>query len=219
MKRIILLHTVKSVYDNFSTHLPVAVPSGTIIDHVVDEYLANDAARKGGLFSKDNLMRLFSIMMNIQFTNPDIIVVTCSTLSPYIDRMREFITTPIIAIDDAMCENAVVVGNRICVLATASSALDPTIHKIKNIALKEQKEIEIDGYCDPEAINALKKGNKELHDTLLLNLAKNGRGYDVIVLSQASMAHMTDRIEAFTTVRTLSSFDLCIDSIVKALGE
>jgi len=62
MKRVVFLHTVKSVYETFYTLAPSQLPKDTIIDHIVDELLANDAARNGGEFTKENRGRLYSLM-------------------------------------------------------------------------------------------------------------------------------------------------------------
>ena len=217
MKRVIALHTVKSVYESFSVSLPESLPPDTIIDHMVDEFLANDPARHQGAFSKANLARFHALMMQAQATHPDVILVTCSTLSPYVDGCRAFLEVPVIAIDDAMCESAVARGSRICVLATAASALDPTVRKIHLVAERAGAEVMVQGICDPEAIAALKRGEKEVHDARLLSLSRQGSGFDVIVLAQASMAHMREAIEASRGIPTLSSPQLCVASVVRAL--
>ncbi len=219
MKHIIAIHTVQSVYETFPAALRKALPASTVIDNIVDEVLANDPARRGGEFTANSRMRLYSLMMNAQAASPDLIVVTCSTLSPYIDRIREFLEVPVLAIDDAMCRTAAEQGNRICVLATAASALSPAVDKTRSIAEQVGRTVEIEGFCDPDAIAALKKGDRQTHDRLLLELSEKGKGFDIILLAQASMAHMREEVERFTSVRTLSSPETCIEAVVTALEE
>ncbi len=217
MKHIIIIHTVKSVYETFPVDLKNALGSDVLIDNIVDEVLANDPARRGGEFTASSLKRLYMLMMSAEEAAPDLIVVTCSTLSPYIDRLREFISVPVMAIDDAMCSQAAESGKRICVLATAQSALPPAVDKTKTFAGKLGKEVTIDGFCNPDAIAALKNGDRETHDRLLLELSDKGKGYDVIVLAQASMALMREEVESFTGVKTLSSPQTCIAAVSKAM--
>lgn len=217
MKHIIAIHTVQSVYETFSVELHHALGGEVVIDNIVDEVLANDPARRGGNFSKTQRKRLYLLMMSAEQAEPDLIVVTCSTLSPYIESIREFISVPVMAIDDAMCLEAVHTGPGICVLATAQSALSPAVNKIEHLAHTEQQTVDVTGFCDPEAIAALKRGDRERHDRLLLRLAEQGRGCDVIVLAQASMALMRATIEKTTGVRTLSSPETCIAAVKKAL--
>ncbi|MBN2858968.1 MAG: aspartate/glutamate racemase family protein [Sphaerochaetaceae bacterium] len=217
MKHIIAIHTVKSVYETFPEELKSALSVDVLLDNIVDEVLANDPARRGGSFSKTQKKRLLSLMMSAEQAEPDLIVITCSTLSPYIDSIREFISVPVMAIDDAMCYEAVHSGSRICVLATAQSALAPAVNKIEHLADRDNLTVSVDGFCDPEAIAALKAGDRERHDRLLLTLSEQGKGYDVIVLAQASMAQMRVAVEKSTCVRTLSSPETCIAAVKKSL--
>lgn len=219
MKRIMVLHTVGTVYESFSRALRKALPEGIVVDHVVDEFLANDSARSGGEFSKLNLSRFYGQMVLASQTNPDLIVVTCSTLSPYIEGIRALIDVPVIAIDDAMCAAAVEQGQNICVLATATSALDPAVDKIEKIGLSVDKPVVVEGFCNPEAIAALKRGDNKLHDTLLLELSRSAIGFDIVVLAQASMAHMRSAVEFEMGITTMSSPDMCIRAVVRALED
>lgn len=217
MKHIIAIHTVQSVYETFPEELRSALSGDVLLDNIVDEVLANDPARREGHFTKTNRKRLYSLMMSAEQAEPDLIVVTCSTLSPYIESIREFIRVPVMAIDDAMCYEAAHSGSRICVLATAQSALTPAVNKIEHLADRDTLPVRVDGFCDPEAIAALKAGNRERHDRLLLTLSEQGKGYDVIVLAQASMAQMRVAVETSTGVRTLSSPETCIAAVKKML--
>ena len=217
MKHIIAIHTVKSVYETFPEELKSALSDDVLIDNIVDEVLANDPARRSGHFTKTTRKRLYSLMMSAEQAEPDLIVVTCSTLSPYIESIREFIGVPVMAIDDAMCYEAVHSGSRICVLATAQSALSPAVNKIEHLADREKLSVRVEGFCDPEAIAALKAGDRERHDRLLLALSEQGMGFDVIVLAQASMALMRGAVEKATGIRTLSSPETCVVAVKKML--
>jgi Asp/Glu/hydantoin racemase len=209
MKRIVLLHTVKSVYETFGDDLRKLLGPDVIINNILDDFLADDAARRGGVFTTNNKLRLMHDLENAQMASPDVIVVTCSTLSPYIPDLRQFFTTPIISIDDALCRDAVHFGKKIAVLATAQSALQPVIDKIRNEARRQGNDVVISGACDPDAIAALKAGDRKTHDMLLLKLASRVTDADIIVLSQASMALMQNQVEALTGIKTISSPSLC----------
>lgn len=217
MKRIVAIHTVKSVYESFYEGLKEALPESVVVDHMVDEYLANAAARRGGEFTKDDLERFHAVMKLAASSQPDLIVVSCSTLSPHIDGVRALLSVPVVAIDDAMCEAAVAMGGTICVLATAASALGPVKEKIRGFAKKQGARIELHGFCDPEAIAALKKGDRATHDRRVLALSEHAIGSDVIVLAQASMAMMRSEVELVRRIPTLSSPDMCIAAVVRLL--
>ena len=210
MKRVVLIYTVKSVLDSFEGKLRAAIKEELAVHNTFDDYLATDAGEKGE-FTQDNLNRLFYILKAAELTKPDAIVVTCSTLTPAVCTIRPFIGVPVIAIDDAMTKKAVTLGDRITIMATAQSTVEPTTQKLLHDAKEAGKEINIKSIVCPEAIAALKKGDKARHDELLRKVAAENlaRG-EIVVLAQASMAHMQQEIERISGCPTLSSPDLCV---------
>ena len=218
MKKLILLHTVKTVYESFGSQLKELIVEDIILNNILDDFLADDPARNEGVFSKNNRLRLLKDLESAQLADPDLIVVTCSTLSPYIPELRAYFSTPIMAIDDALCEEALTKGGRITVLATAISAVDPVVHKLESMGQARGKTVTVDSYCNPEAIKALKTGDKKVHDALVAEMAKHVRNTDVIVFAQASMAHMAEPVSAATGIPTLASPSLCQKRIVEFLG-
>ena len=217
MKRIVLIHTVKSVYETFEKDLRVA--TGDIkVYNMLDEFLVADSIERG-LFTVENRMRLIHDLSSAQLTGADLIVVTCSTLTPHVVAARPFFTTPIIAIDDAMCTLAVSQGSKITVLATAESTVSPTLRKLEEEADLQNKEVSLSSLCCPEALVHLKAGQKAKHDKLVLDMARQVKDSDTIVLAQASMAHLEDLVQAQTRKRTLSSPHLCIAEVARQLGK
>jgi Asp/Glu/hydantoin racemase len=188
------------------------------VNNILDDFLATDPADTG-LFSKNNTDRLMHDLHNAELTGADLIVVTCSTLTPHIVKLRQSFSTPIVAIDDAMCQMAVKDSVRIAVLATAESTVIPTMEKLKAEAVLQKHEVVLSSFCCPEALFALKAGNKEKHDKLVLEMARQVAGVDSIVLAQASMAHMQGSIEEKTGFKTYSSPLLCMQEVAAILEE
>ncbi|HKL58559.1 MAG TPA: aspartate/glutamate racemase family protein [Sphaerochaeta sp.] len=215
MKSIVLIHTVKSVYETFEKDLRAA--TGDIkVYNMLDEFLVADSIERG-VFTVENRMRLMHDLQSAQLTGADLIVVTCSTLTPHVVAARPFFTTPIIAIDDAMCTMAVAKGSKITVLATAESTVSPTLKKLEGEAALQHKEVSLSSLCCPEALVHLKAAHKAKHDKLVLDMAREVKDSDTIVLAQASMAHLQDLIQAQTRIRTLSSPALCIAEVARQL--
>ncbi|MGI5174353.1 aspartate/glutamate racemase family protein [Treponema sp. OMZ 840] len=217
MKKIMLLHTVKTVYESFGAQLKELVKEDIILNNILDDFLADDPARNEGVFSKNNRLRLHKDLESAQLAEPDLIVVTCSTLSPYIPELRTYFTTPIMAIDDAMCEEALKKGDTVAVLATAVSAVTPIVQKLESMGQMQGRNLKVVSYCNPEAIAALKSGDKKTHDTLVLEMAQKVKNADVIVFAQASTAHMADQIIAVTGIPALASPRLCQQKIADFL--
>ena len=216
MKSIALIHTVKTVANSFEQKLKDYVGEPVKIHNLWDDFLANNP-NEIGEFTIENRCRLYNDIKSAEMTGADMIVVTCSTLTPVVNMIRPFVRVPLIAIDDAMGRKAVTCGERILVLATAGSTEGPMREKLNAEAAKLGKSIQIDFQANAEAFQAMKAVQMERHDAILLDMAKNMSGYDCVVLAQASMAHLDQKIEAICKIPVLSSPGLCLEQVKETL--
>ena len=106
MKRIACIHTVYSVIESFTQQLRDGIPGDILIHTLYDDFLATDPAMTGK-FSAINHQRLRLDMQAQALTGADVIVVSCSTLSPSVRLLRGEFNVPVVAIDDAMVNAAV----------------------------------------------------------------------------------------------------------------
>lgn len=216
MKSIALIHTVKTVANSFEQKLKDYVGEPVKIHNLWDDFLANNP-NEIGEFTIENRCRLYNDIKSAEMTGADMIVVTCSTLTPVVNMIRPFVRVPLIAIDDAMGRKAVTCGERILVLATAGSTEGPMREKLNAEAAKLGKSIQIDFQANAEAFQAMKAVQMERHDAILLDMAKNISGYDCVVLAQASMAHLDQKIEEICKIPVLSSPGLCMEQVKEIL--
>ncbi|MDF2890296.1 MAG: Asp/Glu racemase [Clostridia bacterium] len=216
MKSIALIHTVKSVANTFEDKLREYIDEEIKVHNLLDDFLANNP-NEIGEFSITNYNRLLNDIKNAEMTGADIIVTTCSTLTPVVDVIRPFISIPIIAIDDAMAKKAIVYGNKLMVLATAQSTVEPTKSKLLLEAKNAKVNIAIDSRVCHSAFKALKILDMETHDSLLKEMASDITGYDCIVLAQASMAHLESDVAKICGCPVLSSPSLCLRQIKQTL--
>ncbi len=216
-RSVALVHTVRAVLEGFERRLRESIPEELLVHNLLDDFLATDPARTG-VFSETNRRRLQNDLANAELTGADIIVVTCSTLTPAVTELRSSYRTPVIAIDDAMCRVAAATGSRIAVLATARSTVEPTLSKLRAEAMATGKRVELRFMVSEEAIAALRRGDMALHDGLVIELARNAGPCDVVVLAQASMAHLEAPIASIVGVPVLSSPALCIAELRERLG-
>lgn len=216
MKSIACIHTVERVATTFAKNLQMFIGEEIKIHNLWDDFLANNP-NEVGMFTVENRNRLFYDIKSAELTHSDLIVVTCSTLTPIVSTIRPFIKVPIIAIDDELGVQAVKYGEKIFVLATAESTLQPTEEKLLQEAKKSNKLVHIEKKAVVEAFKALKCLDMKTHDELLLKEAASLKGYDCIVLAQASMAHLEDRIKEICECPVLSSPKLCMQQIKREL--
>ncbi|MBQ7679909.1 MAG: aspartate/glutamate racemase family protein [Butyrivibrio sp.] len=214
MKSIACIHTVYSVIEDFTNRLRVL---GDVKIHTIyDDFLVTDPAETGK-FSSVNHQRLRLDMQAAALTGADIIVVSCSTLSPSVRLLRPEFNVPVVAIDDAMVREAVQKGTKIGLLATANSTVKPSHSALLAAAQAAGKDVDIRILCNEEAIRALKGGNRAKHDELILEMAAQMKDRDVLVLAQASMALMEAKVAEATGIPTISSPDRCIEQIREIL--
>lgn len=151
-------------------------------------------------------------------TGAELIVVSCSTLSPTVEEIRPFIHTRIVTIDEAMAHKAVTSATRIGLLVTANSTKIPSQFKLASEAQKAGRAIEVETVHNEAAIQALKAGNREKHDQLVHEMAALLHEPELIVLAQASMAHLEQELAEACGVPVLSSPRLCIEQVKNILS-
>ena len=143
MKTVALVHTVMSVASTFGGQLKEYLGGDVKIYNIWDDFLAINP-NEIGVFTTENKNRLFRDVKNAEMTGADVIVVTCSTLTPYMQYIRPFVTVPVIAVDDAMTMKAAGIGGKILAVATAGSTIQPTTDKVIEDAAKLGKTVEVD---------------------------------------------------------------------------
>lgn len=216
MKKVAIIYTVRPVLGTFPELLQEVVGEPLKIHNLLDDFLASDPG-ESGVFSVENHNRLFNAIKSCELTGSDLIVVTCSTLTPAVQLIRPFIKVPIVAIDDAMTEKAVRIGKRIKVIATAASTIKPTVAKLQQEAKLAGLEVVIDAEDNEVAYEAMKCGNLAEHDRLVLERIAKVTGYDSIVLAQASMGHLQAEAERLAGIPVLASPRLCCERVKQLL--
>lgn len=216
MKKVVLIHTVKSVCNNFENWLRAAYPGELCVYNIFDSFLA-DNPDELGYVSAACKRKLFRDVMSALENEPDVIAVTCSAMTETVRQLRPFVEQPLIAIDENMIAKAVKRGKKIRVLATAASSAITTKATLLEEAERKGKSIQIDATDNIEAFEALQNGNRAAHDEMLKEQAKGILDYDIIILAQASMAHLKKDIEEITGIPVMISPAFCIREICTAL--
>ncbi|MGN1163673.1 MAG: aspartate/glutamate racemase family protein, partial [Candidatus Ornithospirochaeta sp.] len=188
------------------------------LTNVVDEILISNTQKKGE-FTKWNMDRLLSDLSCAEEEDSDLIVVTCSSLTPYVLALGDKVRKPIVTIDKKMCSQAAEKGTRILVLATASTTVGPTVARIKGELEALGKKAEVYSSLRSDAMAALKKDDVAAHDRILTEEAVKYPECDLIVLAQASMASAKESVEEATGKMVLTSPDSCISEVLEFYGK
>lgn len=195
VRKIGMVHTVASLVPVFN-QLAAELMPGVEVIHLVDEGILKDARAAGGL-TANMPRRVGSLASFVQESGAEAIMLTCSTIGPCVDEAKAAVKVPFIRVDEAMADEAVAKGRHIGVIATLFTTLKPTADLIKQRAAIAGKRVEVETVLCQGAFEALGAGKTDVHDRLVKeNLVALMERVDVVVLAQASMARVADRLSA-----------------------
>jgi Asp/Glu/hydantoin racemase len=191
--RLALIHTVAGLVPRFRELTGELLPEVETFD-IVDETLLRDATRERHV-SLDTARRLFAHLAAAERHGADAILVTCSSIGGAVDAARPFAGIPLLRVDQAMAERAIERGERIGVLATLWSTLQPTAALIERVAAEAGRPVEVRTRVCEGAFDALRAGDDARHDELVREGLRELLGWaEVVVLAQASMARVVETL-------------------------
>jgi len=212
------VHTVLSLPATFAALADELVP-GAEVFHIVDESLLG-VTRKTGSLSPQTRRRVLGYVESAADAGADLVVVTCSSIGPAVDASQSFVPVRVLRIDEPMADEAVRLGDRIGVLATLRTTLEPTAELVERRGRAAGKPVEVVPRVCDGAFEALGAGDRERHDELVREgLRRLSEDVDVVVLAQASMARVVDTLpEDERKVPVLSSPRLGMERVAELLS-
>ncbi len=207
---VAFVHTVVGLQPVFGALAEELLP-GEATFHVVDESLLG-VTRKVGALTPTTRRRVLGHVESAVEGGADVVVVTCSSLGPAVEASRDFVSVPVVRIDEPMADEAVRLGRRVGVLATLPTTLEPTADLVARRGAEEVRSQLCEG-----AFDALAAGDRDRHDELVRAGLRQLTGeVDVVVLAQASMARVTDALpEDERPVPILASPRLGMEHVVR----
>ena len=181
-----LLHTAQSNVAVFDALWQELAPDIEIQHLVADDILqeARDTGRAGATLSHRVAEIYATLGKRFEF-----VLCTCSTIGEIAERASVRYPFPVLRIDRPMATRAVELGERIAVLATLKSTLEPTRDLLKSIARKVDKQVYIDDVLCADAWEIFERGDVQGYaESIARMIDAMVRTHDVIVLAQASMA-------------------------------
>lgn len=217
--KLALIHTSATLVPIFD-QLCVEHLNGVERFHISDDSLIKDVIAKGSL-TRETSVRVVDHVRSAASSGATQILVTCSSIGPAVELAQNFVSVPVIRVDLAMAEKAVTMGERIGVIATLPTTLEPTQDLVSRRAKAHHQSISLKPVLCEGAFSLLMSGRAEEHDAqvaeALTDLAKH---VDVIVLAQASMARVADTLKPEEKpIPILASPELAILRLKETLQE
>ena len=198
MARIAFLHTGAVVIPTFATlaaeHLP-----GVEVQNLLDDKIVADLGR--GVASEQVAQRLADLGDAAVAAGAEAVMFTCSSISQYAAPLAERLGVPVYRVDEAMADEAVRAGDRVSVIATLPTTVQPTAALLRERAELQGRKVQIDEVVVAGAFEAAVAGDRARHDELVSEAIKAVNG-DVVVLAQASMASAAEGLEFAVPILT-----------------
>ena len=211
-----MIHTVPGIIPAFNELVGLHLPGWSPFN-MLDESLLGNTIREGTL-SRQTMRRLASHIWSAVDAGASAVLVTCSSLGPAVDAAMPLCPVPLFRIDDGMAIEAIQRGNRIGVLATLATTMDPTTRLIERHAHRMGRKVSVNSRLCEGAFDTLRNGDRAAHDAMVREgLASLVGSVDVVVLAQASMANALNEMSDLS-VPVLTSPELGVLHMSSALN-
>ena len=159
--------------------------------NIIDDSLLQEMLNNDGM-TKAVARRVTQYALIAESMGVDAILNQCSSVGEAVDIVKNLINIPYVKIDEPMAREAVRLGNKIAVIATAVSTIGPTSRLVENVAKETNRDVVVNKYFAAGAYEALLQENdREKHNQIVTGtIEKASKENDIIVLAQGSMYHL-----------------------------
>ena len=217
-RRICLIHTAPLMVQLFTPLCRDRLPD-VKVTQIINESMIKDTI-EGGRVRQPTIDALITFADACFKMGTELVMVTCSSIGPAVDLIQSRFQKPVLRIDEPMAEAAVAKGRRIGIAATLRTTLEPTSELLRRKAREAGKQVQLVECLCEGAFEAVMSGDPETHDALVSKAMVNKLGeVDVIVLAQASMARVVDRLPRGALIApVLSSPELAMEYVRERLA-
>jgi Asp/Glu/hydantoin racemase len=184
--------------------------------NLLDDSLSPDLVAAGRITEEmdDRFLRLAGYCVDC---GADAILFSCSAFGTSIDKVKKRFALPVQKPNEAMIEQALDVGTRIGLLATAEISIRSMRPEFEEVATARGKKIELLTESVPEAMKARLSGDAATHDELIVEKAGQMKDCDVLVLTQFSMSSALPKIEDMPERPVLTTPDSAVARLKEML--
>lgn len=184
--RIACLHTASSNIAVFEEAVVALGNDSLQLTHTVRSDLLA-AAENAGCLTPDITAQTQQALRTLCHDH-DAVLLTCSTLGPSVRAVSITVSTPIIRVDEALAEQAILQGGRIVVLCAVQTTIKPTSDLFLSVSAGKDSTVDIQ--LIPDVWDLFKNGDMNKYFTAIAAAADNAylEGANVVALAQASMA-------------------------------
>ncbi len=196
-KKLGIIHAALITTRAVQKFIDELVPEVEVV-HFVDDTIQNtNFACAPGVIPPGNYAKFVQAALSQQEYGVDLILLACSTFNRAVEYARPMIRVPLLQIDRPMMDLAVQHGSRLGLLATVPTTVPASERLLRLAANDAGRAVEIKTRLCSEAFAALKAGQTEKHNELLLaEIERLSTEVDAIVLAQLSMSALEPRLSS-----------------------
>lgn len=194
-KKLGIIHAALITTRAVQKYLDELIPEVEVVHYVDDTIQNTNFASPPGVIPAGNYAKFVQAALSQQEYGVDLILLACSTFNRAVEYARPMIRTPLLQIDRPMMDLAVQQGTRIGLLATVPTTVPSSERLLRLAAGDAGKTVRIETRLCSEAFAALKAGQPEMHNEMLLaEIDRISGDVDAIVLAQLSMSALEPRL-------------------------
>ncbi|MGQ9682482.1 MAG: aspartate/glutamate racemase family protein [Anaerolineae bacterium] len=217
-KTAFVLHTSLALVDLLKGLFQRELPAVRMVN-IVDDSLLADVRAAGGL-TPSVVRRMVGYALLAQSAGADALFNACSSVGEAADMIRQVIDIPVVKIDEPMAAEAAARGERIAVVATVPTTLDPTIRLIERQAAAAGRSVSTARHLVEGAFDVLVSGDAARHDRMVTErIEQAAQAADVVVLAQASMARLVPQLAGRLPVPVLASPESGVRELKRVLDQ
>ena len=204
MINVVCVHTAMALVEPLTKTFAELLPEVNV-NHIADSSLIKEVIANNAVTPAVR-RRLLAYYNAAADAGADVVFNTCSSVGDVADYGDIYARIPVFRIDRPMAAEAVMKADRIGVISTLPTTLDPTCRLLLGEAAKAGRKVElVEGLADG-AFAAGQSGDGATHDRLIAEAAQRiADRVDLFVLAQGSMARMEQRLAELTGKPVLSS--------------
>ncbi|QRM56192.1 arylsulfatase [Sinorhizobium sp. BG8] len=214
--RIALVHATTIAMDPIKQAFERAWPEADTVN-ILEDSLSPDRARQADI--TDELAdRIVALTNYARMIGSDAVLFTCSAFGRAIERAATTVDIPVLKPNEAMFVAAIQKGGRTAMLYTFPPAREGMEVEFREEAERLNPSAEIESFLVKGAIEAVRAGDAQTHNTLVAEAAAKLQGFDAITLAHFSTARALKAVQAVTDIPVLTSPDAAVAKLRRLLA-
>lgn len=214
--RIVLLHATPVAVDPIREAFARRWPEAETVN-LLDDSLSVDRARESELTEK-MIERFVTFGRYAHRIGADGILITCSAFGPAIDRLIAELPIPVLKPNEAMFRAAIAQGQNIGMLATFGPSVGTMTDEFDDFVRESKSPGRITTILVDKAMERLRAGDADTHNTLIAARAPELNAMDAIMLAHFSTSRAADAVRSAVKVPVLTAPDAAVDRMKQLIA-